>query len=139
MDGLQWGRAGDIGGGMKGWPQVAKGRYGARMAYVYLLIAIVAEVIATAFLKQSEGFTRLGPTLVSGVGYCIAFYCLSLTLRDVPTGIACAIWSGVGIVLIAAVSWAFQGQRLDMPAVVGMGLILAGILVMNIFSRSMSH
>lgn len=104
------------------------------MPYVYLTIAIVAEVVATSCLKWSDGFTRLGPSIVTVVGYGIAFYFLSLTLRTVPTGIAYAIWSGVGVVLIVAVAWIFQGQRLDAPALIGIGLIVAGVLVMNLFS-----
>jgi small multidrug resistance pump len=106
------------------------------MAYFYLAIAIVAEVIGTAALKWSDGFSRLGPSLVTVIGYGIAFYFLSLTLRTVPTGIAYAIWSGVGIVLISAISWIFQGQKLDMPALLGMGLIVA---VINMFSGSAAH
>lgn len=109
------------------------------MPYVYLAIAIVAEVIATSSLKWSEGFTRLGPSLVTVIGYAIAFYFLSLTLRTVPTGIAYAIWSGVGVVLIVAVAWIFQGQRLDAPALVGIGLIVAGVMVMNLFSKAAAH
>lgn len=109
------------------------------MAYVYLAIAIVAEVVATSSLKWSEGFTRLGPSLVTVVGYAIAFYFLSLTLRTVPTGIAYAIWSGVGVVLIVAVAWIFQGQRLDAPALAGIALIVAGVMVMNLFSRAAVH
>ena len=109
------------------------------MAYFYLAIAIVAEVIGTASLKWSDGFSRLGPSVVTVIGYGIAFYCLSLTLRTVPTGIAYAIWSGAGIVLISAVSWIFQGQKLDMPAVLGMGLIVAGVVVINAFSGSAAH
>jgi small multidrug resistance pump len=109
------------------------------MSYIYLSIAIVAEVIATSFLKQSEGFTRLMPTAIMAAGYATAFYCLSLALRDIPTGIAYAIWSGVGIVLIAAVAWVFQGQKLDAPALIGMTLIIAGVLVMNLFSRAAAH
>lgn len=109
------------------------------MAYVYLLVAIAAEVVATSFMKESDGFTRLVPSLVTVSGYCVAFYFLSLTLREVPTGIAYAIWSGVGIVLIATVAWLFQGQRLDAPAVIGMGLIIAGVVVMNLFSRNAAH
>ncbi|MDZ3831335.1 MAG: SMR family transporter [Sphingopyxis sp.] len=109
------------------------------MAYAYLAIAIVAEVIATSFMKESQGFTRLGPSLVTLFGYAIAFYFLSLTLRDVPTGVAYAIWSGVGIVLIAAVAWVFQGQRLDAGAMIGMALIIAGVVVMNLFSGSAAH
>ena len=109
------------------------------MAYFYLLIAIVAEVTATSFLKQSAGFTRPLPTAVTIAGYGIAFYCLSLTLRDVPTGIAYAVWSGIGIVLIAAVAWIFQGQKLDAPAIIGMALIIAGVVVMNLFSKVAAH
>ncbi|MGB3846654.1 MAG: SMR family transporter [Sphingopyxis sp.] len=109
------------------------------MPYVYLAIAIVAEVIATSSLKWSEGFTRLGPSLVTVIGYAIAFYFLSLTLRTVPTGIAYAIWSGVGVVLIVAVAWIFQGQRLDAPALAGIALIVAGVMVMNLFSKAAVH
>lgn len=109
------------------------------MQYVYLTVAIIAEVTATSFLKQSEGFTRLVPTAIVGVGYLIAFYCLSLTLKTIPTGVAYAIWSGVGVALIAAVGWLFQGQKLDAPAVIGMAFIVAGVVIMNVFSNSVSH
>ncbi|MCG2839634.1 SMR family transporter [Sandaracinobacter sp. RS1-74] len=109
------------------------------MSYVYLGIAILAEVIATSFLKQSDGFTRPLPTVVTAVGYGVAFYFLSLSLREIPTGIAYAIWSGVGIVLIATIAWALQGQKLDLPAMLGMALIVAGVLVMNLFSRTTGH
>lgn len=109
------------------------------MNYLYLALAIVAEVIATSCLKWSAGFTKLLPSVVTVVGYAIAFYFLSLTLRTIPTGIAYAIWSGAGIVLIAAVAWAFQGQKLDAPAIVGMGLIISGVAVMNIFSKVSAH
>jgi len=107
--------------------------------YLNLAIAIVAEVTATSFMKQSEGFTRLIPSAITFIGYAIAFYFLSLTLREVPTGIAYAIWSGVGIVLITAIAWIFQGQKLDAPALIGMALIVAGVLVMNLFSRAAAH
>ncbi|WP_334181616.1 DMT family transporter [Novosphingobium sp.] len=109
------------------------------MNYLYLAIAIVAEVIATSFLKQSEGFARPVPTAIMAAGYIVAFYCLSLALRGIPTGVAYAIWSGVGIVLIAAIAWLFQGQKLDTPAMAGMGLIIAGVLVMNLFSKVAGH
>lgn len=109
------------------------------MHYLYLAIAIVAEVIATSFLKQSDGFRNLGPSLVMAAGYAIAFYFLSLALRDIPTGIAYAIWSGVGIVLIATVAWVFQGQRLDAPALLGMTLIVTGVAVLNLFSKTAAH
>ncbi|MBW6396341.1 QacE family quaternary ammonium compound efflux SMR transporter [Roseomonas sp. HJA6] len=107
--------------------------------YVYLGIAIVAEVIATSALKASEGFTRPWPSLLTMVGYAIAFYCLSLTLRVIPTGVAYAIWSGVGIVLISAVGWVWFRQALDLPAMIGMGLIIAGVAVVNMFSKTAGH
>ncbi|WP_421994739.1 SMR family transporter [Roseococcus sp.] len=109
------------------------------MNYLYLAVAIVAEVIGTTFLKTSDGFTKLGPSLVCAAAYLLAFFCLSLTLRTIPTGIAYAIWSGAGIVLIATVAWLWQGQKLDVPAIVGMALIIAGVLVMNLFSKSAAH
>lgn len=106
------------------------------MAYLLLLVAIVAEVTATSALKQSDGFTRTWPTLVTVAGYAIAFYFLSLTLRTLSTGVAYAIWSGVGIILVTAVAWLWHGQRLDAAAIAGMALIVAGVLVMNLFSNS---
>ena len=108
-------------------------------AYLYLLIAIVAEVVGTSALKASEGFTRLGPTAIVVVGYGLAFWLLSLTLRTIPVGIAYATWSGLGIVLIAAVGWLFYGQRLDAPALIGMALIVVGVLLMNLSSTSAGH
>lgn len=108
-------------------------------SHLTLAIAILAEVVATSALKSAEGFTRLGPSLVVAVGYGIAFYCLSLTLRTMPVGIAYALWSGIGIVLVSAAGWALHGQRLDLPAVVGLGLIVAGVLVVNLMSRSAGH
>ena len=108
-------------------------------SYLYLLIAIVAEVVATTALKASDSFTRLGPTLLTVVGYGLAFYFLSLTLRTIPTGIAYAIWSGVGIVLISAVSWVWFKQSLDGPAFLGLGLIIAGVIIVNVFSGSVGH
>lgn len=108
-------------------------------AYAWLGVAIVAEVIATSTLKASDGFTRLWPSVVTVLGYGIAFFALSLTLRTLPTGIAYAIWSGVGIVLISAVSWIWFRQALDLPAMIGLGLIVAGVLVVNVFSKSMAH
>ncbi len=107
--------------------------------YLWLAIAIVAEVIATSTMRATVGFTRFVPSIVTVAGYAVAFYCLSRTLESVPTGIAYAIWSGVGIVLVASIAWGFQGQRLDWPAMLGMGLIIAGVVVMNLFSNSVSH
>ena len=109
------------------------------MAYLYLGIAIVAEVIATSALKASEGFTRVGPSLVVLLGYGIAFFFLSLTLRTIPTGIAYAIWSGIGIVLISAVGWVWFKQTLDLPAIIGLGLIILGVVVVQVFSKTVSH
>lgn len=109
------------------------------MNYVYLSMAIVAEVVATSALQASNGFTRPWPTVVTVVGYGIAFYCLSLTLRTIPVGIAYAIWSGVGIVLITAVGWVVYRQTLDMPALIGIALVIAGVLVINLFSRTVGH
>ena len=107
--------------------------------YLYLLIAIVAEVIATSALKASEGFTRLGPTAMVVVGYGVAFWLLSLTLRTIPVGLAYATWSGLGIVLIAIVGWLAFGQKLDAWAVLGMSLIVAGVLIMNLLSKTAAH
>ena len=109
------------------------------MSYLYLALAILSEVVATSFLKASEGFTRPGPTAIMAVGYGVAFYGLSLALRDIPTGVAYAIWSGVGIVLIALIAWSVRGEKLDAPALIGMALIVAGVVVMNLFSRSAGH
>ncbi|WP_188474820.1 SMR family transporter [Hafnia psychrotolerans] len=107
--------------------------------YLYLCIAIVAEVIATSSLKSSEGFTRLGPSLLCIIGYALAVFLLSLTLRTLPTGIAYAIWSGVGIVLVSAIGWVYYGQKLDTPALLGLSLIIAGVIVVNVFSKSIAH
>lgn len=109
------------------------------MHYLHLMIAIVAEVIATSFMKQSAEFTKPLPTVVMGAGYATAFYFLALTLRSMPTGIAYAIWSASGIILIAIVAWIFQGQKLDTAAIVGMAFIVAGVLIMNMFSTSIRH
>jgi small multidrug resistance pump len=110
-----------------------------RMSYLYLAIAIVSEVVATSTLKASQGFTRLVPSLVVVAGYATAFYFLSLTLRTVPTGVAYAIWSGVGVALVTAIAWFVDGQRLDPPAIVGLSLIVAGVLVLNLCSKSAVH
>ena len=100
--------------------------------------AIVAEVIATSALQASQGFSRLVPSLIVVVGYGLAFWLLALTLRSLPVGVAYAVWSGLGTVLIAVVGWLAFGQRLDAWAVLGMALILAGVLVLNLLSSSSS-
>jgi small multidrug resistance pump len=105
--------------------------------YLYLLVAIVAEVIATSALKASDGFSRLGPSILTTLGYAVALFLLSLTLRTMPVGIAYAIWSGLGIVLIALVGWIWFKQSLDAPALIGLGLIIAGVVTVNAFSRSL--
>ena len=106
------------------------------MKWVYLLIAILTEVVATSALKASHSFTRLGPSLLTVAGYLVAFYCLSLTLREMPVGVAYAIWCGVGIVLVSLAAALLFGQRLDMGAIVGMALIIAGVIVINVFSKT---
>lgn len=108
-------------------------------ATVALIIAIAVEVIATSALKASDGFTRPVPTAITLIGYAIAFYCLSLALRSIPVGIAYAIWSGIGIVAISIIGLLLFGQRLDWPAIAGIALILAGVLVLNLFSSSAGH
>jgi small multidrug resistance pump len=109
------------------------------MHFVYLLIAIVAEVVATSALKASEQFTRLTPSLLVVAGYAIAFYFLSLTLEAIPVGVAYAIWSGLGIVLVTVVGAALFRQIPDAAAIAGMTLIIAGVVVMNLFSKMGSH
>ena len=109
------------------------------IAYLYLGVAIIAEVIATTALRASNGFTQLWPSVISIAGYVVAFYFLSLTLRTMPVGIAYAIWSGVGIVLISLAGWLIYRQLLDLPAIIGMGLIMAGVIVINLFSKSTVH
>lgn len=104
------------------------------MEWAYLFIAIFAEVVSTAALKFSEGFTRLWPSIVVIIGYGIAFYFLSLTLKTMPVGIAYAVWSGVGIALITFIGWFVLGQHLQPMALFGIGLILAGVIILNVFS-----
>ncbi len=106
--------------------------------WLILAAAIVSEVIATSCLKAAEGFTRVWPSVIVVVGYMVAFYLLSLTLRTIPVGVAYAIWSGVGVVLIALSGWLFLGQTLDFPAIIGLTLIVAGVVVINVFSSSIS-
>lgn len=111
--------------------------YGKAMSpYLALGIAIFLEVIATAALKASQGFTQLLPTLVVVAGYLAAFFFLSITLRTVPVGVAYAIWSGAGIVLISLIGWLVMGQKLDAPALFGIALIMAGVITINLWSSS---
>ena len=105
-------------------------------AWLLLAMAIVAEVVGTSALKASAGFSRLVPSLVVVMGYAVAFYCLSLVLKTIPVGVAYAIWSGLGIVLITVVAWVVYDQAIDLAAALGMGLIIAGVVVLNVFSGS---
>ncbi|MDW3080038.1 SMR family transporter [Vibrio sp. 1403] len=109
------------------------------MGYLYLTIAIIAEVIGTSALKASEGFTQTLPSIVAIIGYGVAFYFLSLVLKAIPVGVAYAIWSGLGVVLVAIVGTVTFNQKLDLAAIIGMLLIIAGVFVMNIFSTSVKH
>ena len=108
-------------------------------AFAYLAMAIISEVIATSALKASEEFTRLIPSLVVVIGYGIAFYCLALVLRSIPVGLAYAIWSGLGIVLITLVGAVVYKQIPETPALIGMALIITGVVVINVFSKTISH
>ncbi|WP_404989987.1 DMT family transporter [Burkholderia cenocepacia] len=107
--------------------------------YAWLAIAIVAEVIGTSALRAADGFTRLWPSVLVVAGYGVAFYCLSLTLRTMPVGIIYAVWSGAGIVLITLVAILLYRQVPDVPAVIGLGLIIAGVVVLNLFSKMQAH
>ncbi|MBR8294967.1 multidrug efflux SMR transporter [Burkholderia cenocepacia] len=107
--------------------------------YAWLAIAIVAEVLGTSALRAADGFTRLWPSVLVVAGYGVAFYCLSLTLRTMPVGIIYAVWSGAGIVLITLVAMLLYRQVPDVPAVIGLGLIIAGVVVLNLFSKMQAH
>ena len=107
--------------------------------YAYLIIAVMFEVLATTALKSTEGFTRIVPSIISIVGYALAFYFLSLPLRTIPVGVVYALWCGAGILFITAIAWVYYRQPLDAPALIGMGLIVAGVAVINLFSKSIPH
>lgn len=107
--------------------------------YIYLIAAVVAETIGTTALQASQQFSKLGPSILVVVAYGVAFYLLSLTLKFMPVGIMYAIWSGLGIVLIALIGWLVFAQKLDLPAVLGMGLIIMGIVVIQVFSKTATH
>ena len=109
------------------------------LVYAVLVVAILFEVLGTSAMQAAQHFTRLGPTLLMVVCYAIAFYFLSWSLRYVPVGIAYAIWSGLGIVLISLVGYFAFGQKLDLAALIGLGLIIAGVVVLNVFSKSTFH
>ena len=107
--------------------------------WLALAIAICGEVIATSALKASNEFTRLIPSIVVVVGYGTAFYFMAISMRVLPVGIMYAIWSGMGIVLVSVIGWVVYKQTLDLPSVIGMGLIIAGVIVINLFSKSVVH
>ncbi len=107
--------------------------------YLILLAAIIAEVIATTALSRSESFSRLGPSIVTIACYALAFWLLSFPVRTIPVGVVYALWSGLGIVLISAVSWLWYGQKLDLPAVIGLAFILCGVMIVNLFSKTIGH
>ena len=109
------------------------------MPYLYLILAVAAETIGTSALQASQQFSRLGPSIIVVIAYAVAFWLLSLTLRSLPVGVAYAIWSGLGIFFIALIGWIVFGQRLDLPAIMGMALILAGIVVIQLFSGTARH
>jgi small multidrug resistance pump len=108
-------------------------------SWLFLFGAIAAEVIGTTALKATHGFTRLAPSVVVVAAYALAFYLLSRTMQTIPMSISYAVWSGVGIVLITLIGYMVYHQSLDLPALVGLGLILAGVLVIHLFSKSVAH
>jgi small multidrug resistance pump len=107
--------------------------------WIYLVIAIVSETIGTSALKQAEGFTKLWPSIIVLMGYSASFYFLSMTLKSIPVGIAYAIWSGIGTTLITVIGWIYFKQSLNLPTLIGMALIIAGTIVINMFSKAASH
>lgn len=109
------------------------------MMYLYLAVAVVAEVIATSLLKSSDSFTRPGPSIALIIGYGVSFYLLSIVVKQMPTGITYAVWSGLGVVLISILGFVLYGEKLDWPAVAGLTLILSGVLVIHLFSSSVPH
>ncbi|MCB5162741.1 QacE family quaternary ammonium compound efflux SMR transporter [Marinomonas sp. E8] len=109
------------------------------MTYVILLLAIVSEVIATSALKASDSFSKLGPSLIVVVGYVFSFYLLTIVMRSMPTGMAYAIWAGLGVVLVSLFGYFFANEKLDFAACLGMSLIVLGVVVINVFSKTVSH
>jgi small multidrug resistance pump len=109
------------------------------MHWLYLGVAILFETIGTTALKASDGFTRLGPSILVVLSYMLSFWLLALVLRIIPVGVAYAIWAGLGVCLIAGIGWVVFGQRLDAPALLGLFLIISGIVVINLFSKTVGH
>ncbi len=109
------------------------------MSWVFLVVAMLCEIVGTCVLKAADGFTRAVPSVVVIVTYTVSFYFFSLALRVIPVGIAYAIWSGVGIMAIAVIGWLYYGQALDTAAILGLGLIIAGVVVLSLFSKTVAH
>lgn len=109
------------------------------MVYFILSLSIVCEVIATTSLKESDGFSRFIPSVLTVLFYAAAFYLLTIPMKQIPTGIIYAVWSGAGIVLISLIGWVYPGQKIDLPGIAGIGFIVTGVLIINIFSRSVTH
>ena len=106
------------------------------MKWFYLFIAIISEVVATSTLKQSEGFSKPLPSIITVIGYCSAFYCLSIVLKEMPVGVAYAIWSGVGVMFVSLIAFFWFGQKLDASAILGIALIISGVIIINLFSKT---
>ncbi|MEP0071419.1 MAG: SMR family transporter [Marinomonas sp.] len=109
------------------------------MIYLLLFLAILAEVVATTALKASDSFTKLGPSIILVIGYAVSFYLLSIVMRTLPTGVTYAIWSGLGVVLISIFGYLFANEKLDAAACIGISLIVAGVVIINVFSKTVSH
>lgn len=109
------------------------------MKWIYLTLAIIAEVVATSALKDSEAFTKLWPSVIVLLGYSVAVYFLSITIKEIPVGIAYAIWAGMGMVCISIIGYLRFGQKLDLPAIVGILLIGSGVVIIHLFSKSLAH
>lgn len=107
--------------------------------WTFLIIAILSEIVATSFLKASNGFTQLWPSVVAVLGYVVAFYFLALTLKTMPVGVAYALWSGIGIAFITLIAWVLFDQKLDLAALIGIVMIVSGVIVINVFSKSAGH
>jgi len=110
-----------------------------QLAYIYLFIAVVTETVGTMALQASQQFTRLWPTVIMGGAYVLSFYLMALTLRSMNLGVVYAIWSGLGIVFIAAIAYLVYGQKLDLPAIIGLGMIMGGIVIIHLFSNTATH
>ena len=107
--------------------------------YLYLLIAVIAETVGTTSLQASQQFTKFWPSVIVFCAYAVSFYLLALTLKYMPVGIMYALWSGLGIILISGIAFIYFGQRLDLPAIIGLALIVAGIVIINLFSKTALH